>query len=511
MYFSRSQIGLFCLCLFLGVSACKKNPFKQWAGTNDDNQTYPEGHVGPRKVVYQKRTPIQYPSMCTKENALSDLGDITLTIRTREKEEPTTLSFAGIPGNPLAYKGLGTMLHSQHVLHTYKDCSVEGNGQFTCNSSEVKTLDPGKPIYICDHNPKPNTLEHEVLTAFLGLYQLKVDFPSDFALSETLFFPLLEDIITPPDGSTPLVTPLLDNAFWSRDGNGIQRITFLPTSRETERQFPIKLWRQPALGAHEGGHGIFSKIGAQLLTAQNSLREAMEEKKDATEFDDTDQGWITFEATAQASAKQVFTRTPTMASVISSFNEGFADIVAAIAMGLHMSYFSGGFEYGNIKRARDPYSKTTDDQKIKALTTSTLKHFFSTAASLPPHPLTPNHQDTHTLGAIFAFTFLDLFREEMEREHVEEGEYIPRAREKAKKWISRLDQAYADYPARNTSDADRVRSGNPEELLEQLLRQMVLVYTPKNRALSDKQCRIIQDHLPAMKEEWKDNVLASCF
>lgn len=315
----------------------------------------------------------------------------------------------------------------------------------------------------------------------------------------------------PPDGSTPLSTPLLDNAFWSRDGNGIQRITFLPTSRETERQFPIKLWRQPALGAHEGGHGIFSKIGAPLLTAQNSLREAIETNQEAAEFDDTDQAWTTFEATAQEGATQISTRTPTMTSVISSFNEGFADIVAAIAMGLHTSYFSGGFEYGNIKRARDPYAKTTDDEKIKALDASTLKHFLSTAASQPSHPLTPNHQDTHTLGAIFAFTFLDLFREEMERENVGADQYIAKAREKAKTWVSRLDQAYANYPARNASDADRVRSGNPGELLEQLLRSMVLVYTPKNGSLSAKQCRIIQDHLPAMKDEWKDNVLASCF
>ncbi len=501
------QLKFFCVCLFLYTGACKKDPFKEFLGKNEDEKEYPEGHVGPRTVNYRNLTVVEYPVTCTKENALSDIGEVTLTVRMRTKEEPTRFVFSKVPGNPLSLAGLGKFFHSRHIVHAYKDCNRLGPGQFNCNSSDVKTVDEGKPIYICDRNPKPNTMEHEVLAAFLGLYQLKVDFPADFDLNEVIFFPRIEDTIEIP-GSAPLVTPSIDNAFWSRDSRGIQRITFLPTSKETERNYPIRLPRQPPLAAHEGGHRIFSKLGEPLLLAQNALRETLE--GEAGEFDDTDQSWTTFNASAQQNATEVSRGAVTMSAVISSINEGIADIVAAIVAGLNLYLLSAGFEYGNMKLARDPYSKITDDGKIKALTASVIKHFFRAVDKSRNLGLTPNHKDVHTLGAIFAFTFLDLFREKMERENLSKEAAIPTAREKLKTFIARLNKAYANFPPRDAPEADRARSTDPKMLLSYLLREMISLYMPANGTLTNEQCNITFTHFPALIDEWRANVLRSC-
>jgi hypothetical protein len=314
---SNRKILLFYLLTYATIS-CKQTPVASYNGDNQNTHNYPEGFSGSQSVVLQKKTPQIFPSTCTPDRALADLGMVTLRMRVKEKEQNVTFNLSNVPGNPLSLPGLGNMLKGKVIAHIYEDCTATGPGVFSCDNSVVKTTQPGTPIYICESNPKPGTLEHETLAAFIGLYQLKVAFPKDFSLSEVLFFPSMVDQIFPRKG-TPLQTSLTDNAYWSRDGEGKNRIIFLPHSQEMAYMFPIPIWRQQTVAAHEGGHQIFFKYGAPLFSSQSKLRE--EDETEAGSFDDTTQAWMSFEANAQEGSTTISTRKATMGSVISSMKE----------------------------------------------------------------------------------------------------------------------------------------------------------------------------------------------
>ena len=114
------------------------------------------------------------------------------------------------------------------------------------------------------------------------------------------------------------------------------------------------LWLHPTVVGHEFGHHFFSEFAPDLLFYNQHG------------------------STVAAKIRIVDQR-----SVISSINEGFADLVA------HYTFHSGTLDFGSVRfsgaaQSRDPGADRNDDDLEKALNRSVIKHYFSSEVSLLP-------------------------------------------------------------------------------------------------------------------------------
>jgi hypothetical protein len=173
-----------------------------------------------------------------------------------------------------------------------------------------------------------------------------------------------------------------DNAYYMPGGNSI---TFLPHSEEMKRAgFSMNFWEVPMVGSHEYGHHIFETLYPDVMP-ENGLKNCF------------GNFGLKLQAGEEPEAREV-----TNDDVLGALNEGFADLVAYYSLDNSERGLQG---VPCLQVARDVGSKVFGDQEAtpKVFSENALASFFATKEIPGPQTCaSPNFQDIHIIGAIFA-------------------------------------------------------------------------------------------------------------
>lgn len=454
----------------------------------NQNKNWPNPPAAPIELRYIKKTPQiieRADTLCTPEKAIDDLGRMQVWLFKKSKMVLTEVDLTGVSGKDLSsIVSTGAYYNFKHLVD-YEDCTAKGNSKYTCNKSSVKEEKSASPVSICrEKGAYPaKSIENAALAGMAGLMQayksikastINVNIPK----VELLIHPIFKSRITTKQET--LVTFMTDNAFWtnsSRRGQ-INTIALLPHSEEYKVLFQnAPLWAQSGVISHEYGHHALHYLAPNLFTsAQTSnLKRDFEA--------------VLEDLTAKAFGKK--NRTVSTREVVSSLNEGYADLIA------HYTHDSGNNPWGTVvigsfQKSRNAGSCDCDDGEVKSINRSVIKHFFSPHESKPHSYLSVNHQDVHTVGAIIAHGIDSILSLQKKTDgtkltSIEKMNWLI-------KWAKKLNKDF--------TQKDEV---SPSMLLEEFMYHGVKHLDEMEKPFSEEQCHIIKRVFPVYAQKWQHN------
>lgn len=274
----------------------------------------------------------------------------------------------------------------------------------TQDSTKSLLIENGKDLVLCRETREysPLSVESVALNAayYMNLTKNKFNklFPQIHVTPVTLnLLPSVQRSIIVKNASgqrTKISSYLTDNAFYMPKYSSI---TFLPHSLDMKKQgLNTNFWEVPMIISHEYGHHLFQMIyqGQIDSTGVHSCFGEMLKKEDI-------------------SNKRLNYRSVKHSDIINAYNEAFADLVA---------YYSLDEEYSIrgvkcLEYSRDISSSTFFDGTLKVFGQKALDSFFSNTKASPRSCESPNFQEPHILGAIFAHNvdaYMSLFTDSKE-------------------------------------------------------------------------------------------------
>lgn len=273
------------------------------------------------------------------------------------------------------------------IAQPYAHEKVEINGRNKAylrgNPVQVKIC-PGDEVY------EPNTVESAALNSAYFINKAYVRFTSLFPeipvspIKLSISPSILHSTIKKNEAGATVKYSyyMTDNAFYSPLA---QTITFLPQSYEWSKR--IKYWQVPMVASHEYGHHLFEMINPNGIHAHHGIKECFGRTQSLKKVDLPGLGKH---------------RNVQIQDVIDSYNEGFADLVAFYTLDFQEREISG---IECLKVSRDVSSPTFLNGKPKSYNNEALQSYFSyyvdnSLSNCDEH----SYQDSHVLGAIFAYS-----------------------------------------------------------------------------------------------------------
>ncbi|EQC46060.1 hypothetical protein [Bacteriovorax sp. Seq25_V] len=184
---------------------------------------------------------------------------------------------------------------------------------------------------------------------------------------------------------------MTDNAFYYNSG-----LYFIPHSKEFKNYLGDKhvdYWEIPFVASHEYGHHIFASFFPESQ-GQLNLKATLKH----TCFEGHKELNRVLKNTSGSSQEAFSQRQVTTQDVLSSFNEGFADLFAYFTLDKAKASLDGIFGFDD---EREVDSLFFANFKVKAFSKEVAEVFFSTYDYSQSSTL-GTFQDTHTIGAIAA-------------------------------------------------------------------------------------------------------------
>jgi len=209
--------------------------------------------------------------------------------------------------------------------------------------------------------------------------------PKDY--SEYIFYDYSGEIIQSQKGY------MVDNAYYHPLK---EEIVFLPQSKEGVRLglFGKPFWEVPMVASHEYGHHIFNKL------YPNFSKESKKEVMIAREcFDNRLHGELGYFMSAK---KRVVNRD----YIHSSFNEGFADLVAKYSLSNEENNIS---DINCFKKNREIHVGVFADGTPKVFNSQNMYKIFQGVKVEVRSCNTTNFQDNHIVGAVFAHSIDQIY------------------------------------------------------------------------------------------------------
>lgn len=261
---------------------------------------------------------------------------------------------------------------------------------------------------------------------------------------------------------------MTDNAFYSPNYNSI---SFLPQSLNAKKTFTTSLWEVPMVPSHEYGHHIFSTIAPNL---KNDV---------AAVHDNNCFGQAEINHASEVIEK--VERKATVAEVIGSFNEAFADLV---------SYYSldpverGVKDVTCLRVTRDVGSEFFANGNEKAYSKYAVTNFFSNIANEQTSCEQSNLQSIHNFGAIFAHS-ADKFLGQLK---ASDDQKLMATIE----WLKHLNKT------------KHMASKNPRTYFEKAIKDFILMGLNKfKKDVNAETCNMIKEIYPAIPVEECSNVI----
>lgn len=466
--------------------------------------------------AYPGRIPIQYPQHekgCTEDKAIKDVGFARIHIEGKNGKENLRFDFSGVSGRGLVSKdGLGVV--QGYVWEgIYENCKfLDANkSAFSCNGYR-ENVDPGKPVLLCnipsDGYPI-DSIENGALVA-MSAYLTTVRFDSlaiDKHPSRSigfLLFPTFRRIFMMQDGSKE-VRYDVDNARWTnrkREGGWLYTMDLLPTSgwRTTEYArvgVPLKEYHlQTGVISHEVFHHIFAFRASKLKQFGYKLNAVMDSDEPTfVSFLDSSEG-----------------RSVGMQLNVSAMDESIADLGSHLAYNSSLSPYYGFQLDRTLEARRVRASQVSTGGKEKELTEPLLRHFYSKKRSFPPqNSFSPDHQDTHAVGAILANALDQLFGEKFG----EKSDH-PKSLEKYKlvmTWVNRIQELFVknkDFYSKMPAGGYSSQKGSGEDyetgpamFLQDAVWEAVKLAFVDVDTLTREQCTILKAKFPVYVLDWE--------
>lgn len=218
-----------------------------------------------------------------------------------------------------------------------------------------------------------------------------------------------------------------DNAFYSYSKMDGPKITFLPQSDKAidyNLFGGIPLWDIPMVGSHEYGHHIFGQYAKKYMNDEKSLH-----KKSSFCFDNRVEKMSLFN---DASLRDVGT-----SEIFLAFNEGFADLFAFYTLGEKLNSME---KLHCFVENRDLKSNLLGNGRPKKLTDDVIEtYIYSTEEEEASDCTEPSLQDSHIIGAIFAYGIDQLFSIKTNESNKKLSMLI--------KWLEQVDKQYYQIEA----------------------------------------------------------------
>ena len=186
-----------------------------------------------------------------------------------------------------------------------------------------------------------------------------------------------------------------DNAYYQPSEKSI---TFLPHSKALRKTgFSMSFWEVPMVASHEYGHHIFQSI--VFGTQTSATTPALMSKKSGLMggcFGDHETPSRKPKKNKIAQPRKV-----TLADVVGSYNEGFADLMSYYTLENNERGLSG---VKCLEVSRDVNSATFFDGKPKNFSREAMASFFSTVEETARGCEVTQYQGIHVIGSIFAYS-----------------------------------------------------------------------------------------------------------
>lgn len=257
---------------------------------------------------------------------------------------------------------------------------------------------------------------------------------------------------------------LVNNAFYFGAKN---EIIFLPQGKNKKGEIPfsgVPLWKIPFVGAHEYGHHLFNTLMPNYINdKKNSGFNGV-----SLCFNNVE------EVNKEERSEEGSPRTPSVENIMSSINEGVADLLARTILNRKFNLMGVGcFEY-----TRDVEKKIFANGQAKRLDKEILDILLldKRAKSGNCYEI-QDFQDPHIIGAIVAHGLFQLY---------EQADLTKKQRLQAiVEWLRQLNMQYHD-----------TKKLALEDLVEKSLYTAVKVVTDKVDIPQAKLCKVIADSFP---------------
>ena len=485
------------LIFTLPIIGCTNPYYNPNLDVRDQNRTWPNPPKKSINLNYIKKNPIileRADTFCKPDKAVKDLGKIKVWLFKKNKLVLTEVNLTGVSGKDLSsIVSSGAFYGFKHLVD-YKECKKTGNSSYHCELSGTTVEDQGKPVSICraEGAYPAKSIENAALAGMSGLMQAyKAIKASNKEIKlpkvELLVHPFFESRINTEQES--LVTFMTDNAFWtnaSRRGTGYS-IALLPHSEQFKLVFDkAPLWAQSGVVSHEYGHHVFHHLAPNLFASPQKL--SLSEQ--------LNQNFETVLEKLSAKAFGKDNRTISSKEVISSLNEGYADLVA------HYAHDSGNNPWGSVvigsfQKARNTASCDCDDGEVKSINKSVIKHFFSPHQSRPHTYLSVDHQDVHSVGAIIAHGIDDLLSKQTKQNG------SPLSSIEKMNWL-------INWGKKLNKDFEQKNVYTPRDLLQEFMYHGVQSIDQLDAPFSKEQCKTVSRVFPVYIEHWDSKEDFSC-
>lgn len=460
--------------------------------TRNQNKTWPNPPKKSIDLNFVKKNPIileRADTFCTPDKALEDIGKTKVWLFKKNKLVLTEVNLTGVSGKDLSsIVSSGAYYNFKYVVD-YKECSSRGNSNYHCKLSTTFVEQEGKAVSICRAGGgyPAKSIENAALAGMSGLMQA---YKTIKASSQEINLPKVELLIHPFFESRinteqeSLVTFMTDNAFWtnaSRTGKGFS-IALLPHSEQFKKVFDkAPLWAQSGVVSHEYGHHVFHYLAPNLFASAQSMSLSQQIGQNFENVLET--------LSAKAFGKE--NRTITTKQVVSSLNEGYADLIA------HYSHDSGNNPWGSVviglfQKARNTKSCNCDDGEVKSINNSVIKHFFSPHTSRPHTYFAVDHQDVHSVGAIIAHGIDDLLSNQ-QKESGSELSSIEKMN-----WL-------INWANRLNKDFEQRHAYTPPDLLQEFMYHGISYLDELHAPFTLEQCKTINRVFPVYIDHWKSS------
>ena len=454
---------------------------------------FPGPRTGPIKVVIQKKQP-QWLHLadeaCNAGRALPSIDNAWIWANDNGTIKKMQVPLIPSSGRGLKSKAISEVLVGVHVRERLTGCQSTGERSYTCARSVTESVAAGTPIQLCSNTIYPvDSLENLALVAVAGIgtvyrafRQANPKAAATLSPLKVMLLPKLEKIVE-VEGRQYSTIPT-DNAYWLGRGHHFH-IGLLPHSKSYLKNLkPFSFYHQLSVIGHEYGHHIFRTLGQHFFVPVSKLPTRQLDKLPI----DLD-GPLGLNRKSQAPAN----RRVGHSHVISTLNEGFADYLSYHALkgaGLPTKIY-----LGSKSESRDVASPINADGKAKRLSFDVLKHFFSSRRSAPSNRSTPNHQDVHTLGAVYAHSMSRYFSTLMQRDDDHESMLGL-----ASEWVQRANMVA------------KQQGLYPKSIffMEDLFEEGIRVASRRFQE-EDQSCKVLQEQFPVFYTLWalKDDLPCS--
>jgi hypothetical protein len=377
-----------------------------------------EEKSGVRKGVFVTRHPIEFTSACNSSDdfSFSTFSNLIYTVPEFNglMSQPTKLDMTDYVNssylNDYYYNSISKTIYGKELSATFKHYYDSRAKKYQQVIPRYATIyDQGRELEICSNKRAYQRFTYEaaglVVTRYIQQAKRALDAvdPDNTVAAVTVQIgkksKYVYDFQDGPSKNKQKVMYESDNAYYVKSR---KEITFLPHSKEYQKLFPTftPYWEVPMISAHEYGHHIYSHY-------MHNGSDSTERSKVGGCFKSPMQHEHHHQHVNSMKLKNSFKGATFIGT---SINEGFADLFAR---------YSLEGEKGNVGHVaclqitRDVSSPHFANKEAKRLTHEGIKimesdQMISTSKNCDH----PNFQDTHHIGAIFAYavhSYIDQF------------------------------------------------------------------------------------------------------